>query len=143
MTPISGAHRYRLHLVQVGLADNVSAVATHLTGALHGSTWTITSDTPLPEFLARPHHEIPVGTPLIRLDLTGDDLYFARVAGGPRWDLDLRPGHVPPPLGIPRRHDGQPWTAMPGWPVALDVYAELAPMVCVVVKDAADYLATL
>lgn len=141
MNLIPGVHRYRLHLVQVGLAGTVSAVATHLDGALRGSTWTITCDTPLPEFLARPNYEIPAGTPLIRLDLTGDDVYFARVAGGPGWDPDQRPGYVQPPLGTSRRHDGEPWTAMPGWSVSSDVYAVLAPTAGVVVESAADHVA--
>lgn len=132
--------RYRLHLVQVGLPGNVSAVATQLDGAMCGSTWTIHSDTPLPQFLARPNYEIPAGTPVVRLDLTGEDVYFARVAAGPRWDSDLSPGQVRPPLGAARRHHGEPWTAMPDWSVAPDVYAALVPSTGVVVERAADHL---
>lgn len=140
MGPIPDPHRYRLHLVQVGLPGNVSAAATQLDGGMRRSTWTITSDTPLPEFLARPNYEIPAATPLIRLDLIGYDVYFDRVFGGPRWDPYLRRGHVRPPLGTARRHDGESWTAMPGWSVAPDVYAALVPTAGVVVESAADHL---
>lgn len=131
--------RQRLRLVQVGLPGNVSAAATHLDGAGRGSAWTIMSDSPLPEFLARPNFEIPDGTPLVRLDLTGEDVYFDRLAHGPYWDADLRPGQVRPPLSSVRRHDGEPWTAMPGWWLAPDVYAALAPSAGVVIENAADH----
>lgn len=137
---ITDTHRYRLHLVQVGMPGNVSAAATQLDGAMRGSIWTIHSDTSLPQFLARPNYEIPAGTPVIRLDLTGEDVYFARVAAGPHWDSNLSSGQVRPPLGAVRRHDGEPWTAMPDWSVAPDVYAALVPGTGVVVEDAADHL---
>lgn len=126
--------RYRLHLVQVGLPGNVTAVATQLDGAMHGSIWTISSDTPLPEFLARSAYEIPDNTPLIRLDLTGDDTYFAHVIGGAHWDPYVPAGHVRPLLGQVRRYDGEPWTAMPHCYIAPDVYADLAPSAGVVVE---------
>jgi hypothetical protein len=77
--------------------------------------------------------------PVVRLDLTGDGVYSSRLARGPYWGADLRPGHVRPPLGTARRHDGEPWTAMPGWWLAPDVYAALAPTAGVVVKTAADH----
>ncbi|WP_370973935.1 hypothetical protein [Amycolatopsis sp. cg9] len=137
---IPDRHRNRLLLVQVGLAGNVSAAATQLDGAMRGTTWTVISDTPLAEFLARPNHDVPDPTPLIRLDLTGDDFYFAHLAGGPTWDTNLRPGQVRPRLGEPRRHAGEQWTAMPGWGLAPDVYAALAPSAGVVVENAADHL---
>lgn len=138
MTPDPG--RYRLRLVQVGLPGNLSAAATQLDSPGRGSPWTFTSDASLAEFLARPNYEIPDGTPVIRLDLTGDDTYFTRLARGPYWAADLRPRQVRPPLGTARRHDGEPWTAMAGWWLAPDVYAALAPTAGVVVENAADYL---
>ncbi|RAS59489.1 hypothetical protein C8D87_114101 [Lentzea atacamensis] len=135
MSPIRGYReplRHRLRLVQVGMAGNVSAAVVLLNG-MRG-LWEIVSSVPLEDFLSRPNLEIPDGTPLIRLDLTGEDVYFDRVSHGPYWDGNLRAGHVHPSLlGEPRRYDGEPWTAMRGWYVAPDVYAALAPAAGVVV----------
>jgi hypothetical protein len=131
---IPDPHHHRLHLVHVGLPGNVTAVATQLDGAMRGCTWLVCSDTPLEEFLARENYEIPDGTPVIRLDLTGDETYFARVSGGPHWQHDVPAGHIRPPLGHSRPYAGEPWTALTGWYVALDVYVDLAPSAGVVIE---------
>lgn len=131
---IPDQRQFRLRLAQVGLSNNVSAVVTQLDGVMRGSTWEVSSATSLEEFLARPNYEIPDGTPVIRLDRTGDDVYFARVSCGPAWDYRLVDGHVESLLGRPRRYAGQPWTAMRHWSVALDVYLDLAPSAGVVIE---------
>ncbi|UUV32117.1 hypothetical protein NQK81_01330 [Amycolatopsis roodepoortensis] len=129
--------RYRLHLVQVGLAGNISAAATRLDGATRVPS-AISSAVSMEEFLSRPNYEVPDGTPLIRLDRVDADFYIARHAGGPDWNAHIRPGYVHPVLGTPRRYRGEPWTAMPGWWIAPDVYAAIAATVGVVVENAAD-----
>lgn len=118
--------RRRVHLVQVGLLGTVSAAA-------HDRQTIISSNT-LPEFLARADYEIPDGTPLIRLDLTGDTVYFDRLCSGPHWDGDLRRGQIRPRLGEPRHYQDEAWTQMRGWWVAPDVYAKIAPTAGVVVE---------
>jgi hypothetical protein len=116
-----------LNLVQVSLLGTVSAAAS--------DRWTIISHDTLPEFLARADYEVPDGTPLIRLDLTGDTVYFDRLCSGPHWDVDLRRGQVRPPLGEPRRYEGETWTQMRGWWLAPNVYAKIAPTAGVVVEQ--------
>jgi len=129
--------RYRLHLVQVGLAGNISAAATQLDGALRGPC-AISSAVSVEEFLGRPNYEVPDGTPLIRLDRVDADFYFTQLAGGPDWNAQIRPGHVHPILSASRRYRGEPWTVMRGWWIAPDVYASVAATVGVVVENAAD-----
>jgi hypothetical protein len=120
-------------MTQVGTAA-LRATTSNRNGAARDSTWTITSDVPLSELLARPTYEIPDGTPLIRLDLTADDVYFTDFIGGPHWDAYVPAGHVRPPLGQVRPYAGETWTDMARWWVALDVYVDLAPTAGVVVE---------
>ncbi|MEU7477053.1 hypothetical protein AB0A63_13785 [Lentzea sp. NPDC042327] len=120
--------------MQVGLAGNVSAAAHQLTGSMRGP-WEIVSSISLEEFLARPYYEIPDGTPVIRLDLTGHGVTFANVFNGPRWTPTLRAGQVQPSLTVEsRRHNGEAWTTMRDWWAAPDVYAALAPSAGIVVE---------
>jgi hypothetical protein len=128
--------RYRLELVQVGLGEAVSAAATQLDGAMRGS-WLVTSHLPLEEFLALDTYEIPAGTPLVRLDRADDDVFFSQVLSGPHWLESLPAGHVQRPLGQPQRYAGEPWSDMPRWYVAPDVYAALAPTAGVVIEHLA------
>lgn len=128
-----GPFQHRLHLVQVGLLGNVSAIAEQVNGACRG-VGTIRSDTPLEEFLARPNFDIPDGTPLIRLDLTSEEVFWDRVFSGPSWLAEVPPGHVELSIGQHQRYAGEPWDRLAGKWVASDVYAELATKVGVVVE---------
>ncbi len=124
---------HRIHLIQVGPYGSVSAIAEQLDGASRGN-WNVTSSGPLEEFLARPNYEIPDGTPLIRLDLSGLDVYRTRVVGGPGWLAEIPPGHIEVSPGRYRRYAGESWHQLSyGW-LAGDVYADLAPSAGVVVE---------
>ena len=128
--------RSRLELVQVGLGDNVSAAVSRIDGKLR-SRGLVISHLPLAEFLAEESYEVPEGTPLVRLDLTGDEIYFAQVLAGPHWLETLAPGNIRPPLREPQRYAGETWSDMPRWYVAPDVYAALAPAAGVVIEHLA------
>lgn len=134
MSTTSDPFHYRIHLVQVGPYGSVSAIAEQLDGACLGR-WNVTSDAPLAEFLSRPGYEVPDGTPLIRLDLSGPEVR-TRVSAGPGWLADIPAGHIEPSPGRYERYGGQTWDQLSGSWLAGDVYADLAPAAGVVVERA-------
>lgn len=136
MSPVPDPLRFRLELVQVGRGDTVSAAVSRIDGNVH-ARGLITSNLSLEAFLASDIYEIPEGAPLVRLDLTGDEIYFSRVMAGPHWLGTLAAGNAQPPRRDPQRYAGESWSDMPGWYVAPDVYAALAPDAGVVIEHLA------
>ncbi|RSM83232.1 hypothetical protein DMH04_24215 [Kibdelosporangium aridum] len=127
--------RYRVHLIQVGQADNVTAVATPLDGTRADEPRNISSPVTLQKFLQQPDFEIPDGTPIVRLDLTGDAEFWRHFRRGPHLNNTLPLGTVSPPgSNAPSAYAGQTPTELHGWWVAADVYGQLVAQAGLVVE---------
>jgi hypothetical protein len=127
--------RYRVHLIQVGRADNVTAVATQFDGARAGELRDISSPVTLQEFLRRPNFEIPDGTPVVRLDLTDDAEFWRHFRQGPHLNGTQPLGTVSPPGStMPSAYAGEAPAELHGWRVAADVYGQLAAQAGLIVE---------
>jgi hypothetical protein len=127
--------RYRVHLIQVGRGDNVTAVAALLDGARVDELWNIKSPATLQEFLQEPDFEIPDGTPIVRLDLTDDAEFWRHFREGPHLRSTQPLGTVSPPgADAPSAYARETPAELHGWWVAADVYGQLAAQAGLVVE---------
>ncbi|MBP2323485.1 hypothetical protein JOF56_003870 [Kibdelosporangium banguiense] len=135
------SRRYRVHLIQAGRADHVTAVAALLDGAHADELRNISSPATLQEFLQQPDFEIPDGTPIIRLDLTDDAEFWRHFRQGPHLNSTQPLGTVSPPgTDAPIAYAGQTATELHGWWVAADVYGQLAAQAGLVVEHTTSHI---
>lgn len=133
--------RYRVHLVQVGLAGNVTAVVTRTPDrgdTEAADTWDVTTSATLEEFLQRPNYEFPQDTPIVRLDLTDDIAFWKHLREGPHLQGALPLGTVVAARSSEHcRYANESAAELRGWSVAADVYGRLAGQAGLVVEHLA------